>query len=111
MGPRTRPNGAVKGFAVEKGTPGFTATKERENFFRDTARVLRMTRGGVAWNAVGCVIGAYEVPLAYAKERRQFGQPIAKCQLIHDHLVTMLGNITAPLGMAVRVAQMQDAEP
>ncbi len=135
---RDEADGAVKGFVVENGTPGFTATKmdgkltlrtvqnadiemvdcrvseanrlQRANSFRDTARVLRMTRGGVAWNAVGCMIGAYEVALAYAKERHQFGHPIAKFQLIQDHLVTMLGDITASLGMAVRVAQMQDAD-
>ena len=133
---RDEADGAVKGFVVEKGTPGFTATKmegkltlrtvqnadielvdcrvpeanrlQRADSFKDTARVLRMTRGGVAWNAVGCMLGAYEVALAYAKQRRQFGHPIAKFQLIQDHLVTMLGDVTSSLGMAVRVAQMQD---
>jgi glutaryl-CoA dehydrogenase len=86
----------VKGFVVEKGTPGFTATKmegklalrmvqnaditfedcrvpeanrlQHANSFRDTSRVLRLTRGGVAWNAVGVMIGAYEAAVAYAKD-------------------------------------------
>ena len=127
----------VKGFVVEKGTPGFTATKmegklalrmvqnaditfedcrvpeanrlQHANSFRDTSRVLRLTRGGVAWNAVGVMIGAYEAAVTYAKERRQFGKPIGSFQLIQDHLAKMLGDITASLGMAVRVAQLQDA--
>ena len=37
--------------------------------FRETAEVLRLTRAGVAWQAVGCAMGAYEHALAYAKER------------------------------------------
>ncbi|MDQ1649787.1 MAG: glutaryl-CoA dehydrogenase, partial [Frankiaceae bacterium] len=80
------------------------------NSFKDTGRVLRLSRGGVAWNAVGCMMGAYESALAYAKQREQFGKPIAGFQLIQDHLVTMLGNVTSSLGMAVRTAQLQDQE-
>ncbi|NMI01300.1 acyl-CoA dehydrogenase family protein [Pseudonocardia acidicola] len=125
----------VKGFVVEKGTPGFAATKiedkfalrivqnaditltgcrvpeanrlQRCNSFRDVNRVLRLTRGGVAWNAVGAMMGAYEAALAYAGAREQFGRPIGGFQLIQDLLAKMLGNITASLGMAVRVAQLQ----
>jgi glutaryl-CoA dehydrogenase len=131
-------DGHVKGFVVEKGTPGFTATKmagkvtlrtvqnadivleecrvpeanrlQNANTWRDTSRVLRLTRGGVAWNAVGCMMGAYEAAVRYAKERVQFGRPIGQFQLIQDHLVTMLGDITSSLGMAVRIAQLQDAD-
>ena len=40
-------------------------------------------------------MGAYEHALAYAKEREQFGRPIAGFQLVQDLLVRMLGNITA----------------
>ena len=125
----------VKGFVVEKGTPGFTATKiERKlalrtvqnaditlencrvaeanrlagaNSFRDTSSVLRQTRGGVAWSAVGAQMGAYELAVSYAKEREQFGRPIGSFQLVQDLLARMLGNITASLGMTVRVAQLQ----
>jgi glutaryl-CoA dehydrogenase len=41
----------------------------------------------VAWEAVGCSIGAYEAALAYAQEREQFGKPIASFQLVQDLLV------------------------
>ena len=127
----------VKGFIVEnKNTPGFKAEKiqhkmalrvvqnalitmdncrvpeenrlQMDTSFRDTARVLRMTRAFVAWEAVGCAMGAYEHALAYAQTREQFGKPIAKFQLVQDLLVKMLGNITASLCMVVRLSELQD---
>jgi glutaryl-CoA dehydrogenase len=127
----------VKGFLVEKGTPGFkpeklkdkialrvvqnalitleecrvpeTSRLQNANSFRDTAAVLRMTRAGVAWEAVGCAQGAYEVALRYAQEREQFGRPIGRFQLVQDLLVRMLGNITASQCLVTRLSQMQDA--
>ncbi len=127
----------VKGFLVEKGTPGFKPEKlknkialrvvqnalitledcrvpeanrlQKANTFRDTAAVLRMTRAGVAWEAVGCSQGAYEFALKYAQERQQFGRPIGRFQLVQDLLVRMLGNITACQCMVMRLSQMQDA--
>jgi alkylation response protein AidB-like acyl-CoA dehydrogenase len=126
----------VKGFIVENKTPGFKAEKienkmalrvvqnahitlencrvseenrlQLDKSFRDTARVLRMTRAFVAWEAVGCAMGAYEHALAYAQQREQFGKPIASFQLVQDLLVKMLGNITASLCMVVRLSQLQD---
>ena len=127
----------VKGFLVEKDTPGFRPEKmkdkialrvvqnalitledcrvpevnrlQRANSFKDTAAVLRMTRAGVAWEAVGCSRGAYELALKYAQERQQFGRPIGRFQLVQDLLVRMLGNITASECMVMRLSQMQDA--
>lgn len=129
-------DGQVKGFIVPTSTPGYRATKiegkislrpvqnadivltdvrvpehlrlQRANSFRDTAAVLRATRAEVAWSAVGTAIGAYEAALAYAKQRVQFGKPIAAHQLIQDLLVKCLGNITASLGMVMRVSELQD---
>ena len=69
---------------------------------------LQQTRAEVAWSAVGTAIGAYEAAVRYAKEREQFGRPIGSHQLIQDLLVKCLGNITASLGMVVRVSEMQD---
>jgi glutaryl-CoA dehydrogenase len=128
----------VKTFVVEKGTPGFTATKIEDKFslrtvqnadlaftdcripaenkladgnsFRDVNKVLKVTRGGVAWSGVGCQLGAYEVALAYAKERHQFGKPIGSFQLVQDLLARMLGNVTASLGMTVRISQLQETD-
>lgn len=78
--------------------------------FKDTARVLRMTRAGVAWEAVGCARGAYESALAYTLQRKQFGKPIAAFQLIQNHLVEMLSNLTAMETMVFRLSQLQDED-
>lgn len=78
------------------------------NSFRDTAKVLKMTRAGVAWQAVGCARGAYESALKYTKKREQFGRPIASYQLIQNHLVEMLCNLTAMQTMVFRLSEMQD---
>jgi glutaryl-CoA dehydrogenase len=129
-------DGQVKGFIVPTSTPGYTATKienkqslrivqnaditlenvvvpdslrlQNVNSFRETAAVLRLTRAEVAWASVGNSIGAYEAALKYAGERVQFGKPIASHQLVQDLLVRCIGNITASIGMVVRVSQMLD---
>jgi glutaryl-CoA dehydrogenase len=128
----------VKGFIVEnKTTPGFSVEKiqnkialkvvqngqitlkdcrvpeenrlQLDKSFRDTARVLRLTRYLVGWEATGCQMGAYEHAVKYAQERLQFGKPIGSFQLVQDLLAKMLSNITACQCMVVRTAQL-DAE-
>ena len=129
-------DGRVLGFIVPTDTPGYVATKiegkislrsvqnaditlenvvvpeslrlQEANSFRDTAKVLRHTRAEVSWSAVGTAIGAYEAAVAYARERVQFGKEIGGHQLVQDLLVKSLGNITASIGMVVRVSQMLD---
>ena len=76
--------------------------------FKDTARVLQMTRAGVAWMAVGCARGAYENALDYTRKRKQFGKPIAAYQLIQNHLVEMLSNLTAMQSLVFRLSELQD---
>jgi glutaryl-CoA dehydrogenase len=133
---RDEADGEVKGFVVEKGTPGLAATKiegkvalrtvqnadialtdcevsedhrlRNASSFSDTNDVLRLTRGGVSWGSVGCMMAAYELALEYAQQRVQFGRPIAAFQLVQDHLATMLGNVTSSLALVVRLAQLQD---
>jgi alkylation response protein AidB-like acyl-CoA dehydrogenase len=131
-------NNQVKGFIIEnKKTPGFSVEKiehkislkvvqnglitlkncrvseedrlQGGNSFRDTARVLRMTRYMVGWASTGCQMGAYEAALEYAQTRLQFGRPIGSFQMIQDLLAKMLANVTACQCMMVRVAQMDDA--
>jgi len=126
----------VKGFLVRKGTKGFAVEKMQDkmalrivqngvitltdcevdeedrlqnaNSFKDTAKVLKMTRAGVAWQAVGCARGAYESALNYTRTRKQFGKPIASYQLIQNHLVEMLSNLTAMQTLCFRLSQLQD---
>ncbi|MEX2593490.1 MAG: acyl-CoA dehydrogenase family protein [Anditalea sp.] len=128
----------VKGFIVRKDNPGFNPEKlenkmalrtvqnalitmkdcrvpesdrlQEAHSFKDTAKVLRMTRAGVAWQAVGCARGAYEAALKYTNDRKQFGRPIASFQLVQDLLVTMLGDLTAMQTMVFRLSEMQDNE-
>lgn len=127
----------VKGFIVKKDTPGFSVEKIKDkmalrivqnglitltecvikekdrlqeaNTFKDTARVLQMTRAGVAWMAVGCARGAYENALDYTRKRKQFGKPIASFQLIQNHLVEMLSNLTAMQTLVFRLSELQDS--
>lgn len=127
----------VKGFIVRTETPGFSVEKIKDkmalrivqnglitltdcmidekdrlqnaNSFKDTAKVLQATRAGVAWMAVGCARGAYENALAYTTQREQFGKPIAAFQLIQNHLVEMLSNLTAMQTMVFRLSELQDA--
>jgi alkylation response protein AidB-like acyl-CoA dehydrogenase len=125
----------VKGFIVEnETTPGFSVEKIQNkialkvvqnghitlkdvrvpeanrlqggNSFRDTAKVLKMTRYAVAWMATGCAMGAYEAALKYAQERLQFGRPIGSFQLVQDLLSKMIANITASQCLIVRQAQL-----
>ncbi|MFJ6984601.1 MULTISPECIES: acyl-CoA dehydrogenase family protein [unclassified Streptomyces] len=127
----------VKGFVVGRDAPGFKAEKivhktslrivenadltlegvrvpeadrlQNVSSFRDVAEVLRATRSGVAWQALGVMTGAYELALEYAAERQQFGRPLAGFQLVQDLLVKSLGNITSSWGMLLQLARLQDA--
>jgi len=125
----------VKGFIVEnKTTPGFSVEKIQNkialkvvqnghitlkdvqvpeanrlqggNSFRDTAKVLKITRYAVAWMATGCAMGAYEAAVKYSQERLQFGRPIGSFQLVQDLLAKMIANITASQCLLVRQAQL-----
>lgn len=63
--------------------------------FRDASRVLYATRSGVAWSALGHATGCFEAALSYAKQRRQFGKPLAEHQLVQERLTRMLSQLTA----------------
>lgn len=76
--------------------------------FRDVSRVLTATRGGAAWESLGHALAAYEIALAYAREREQFGRPIASFQLVQHKLATMLAEITSMQLYCFRMAQLQD---
>lgn len=134
---RDEDSNQVKGFLVRKENPGFKAEKmedkmalrivqnalitlteckipeadrlQNANSFKDTANVLRMTRAGVAWQAVGCARGAYESALKYTKKREQFGRPIASYQLVQNHLVEMISNLTAMQTLCFRLSELQDS--
>jgi glutaryl-CoA dehydrogenase len=127
----------VKGFIVETTLPGYSVKKmegkiaqrilqnghltltrvrvleknrlQRANGFKDVARVLGMTRVGVAWIAVGCAAGAYERALAYAQRRTQFGRPLGSFQLIQSMLAKMVGKLASMQALALQVSRLQNA--
>ncbi|WP_185974695.1 acyl-CoA dehydrogenase family protein [Deinococcus detaillensis] len=133
---RDEDSNEVRGFIVRAGTPGYnvdkiqgkTALRIVENGlitltdcrvpdadrlqevkgWRTTADVLRLTRAGVAWQGVGCAMGAYELAVKYSQDRRQFGKRIGEFQLIQNHLVHMLGNVTSMFTMCLRLSYMAD---
>lgn len=128
--------GQISGFLVEKDTPGFIATPmqgkltrralinadiklencvvpaanklAKARSFRDTALVLKNTRYGVAWEAVGHAQAAYEIALRYAQQRQQFGRPIAGFQLIQDKLVRMLSDLVSMHLLTWRLSVLRD---
>ncbi len=127
--------GNVGGFLVEKGTPGFetkimtgkvakravwqtdiTLTDVRvpvgnrlalSHSFKDTSIVLTATRSGVAWEAIGHAIAAYEIALSYAQERKQFGQALVNIQIIQNKLSLMLADVTSMQLLCLRLSQLQ----
>ncbi|MGY1747520.1 acyl-CoA dehydrogenase family protein [Blastococcus sp. SYSU D00695] len=131
-------DGDVGGYVVEKGTPGFEATVmtgktalravwqaeltltgvrvPAENrlagcrSFKDVSQVLDRTRYTVAWRALGLATASYELALAHALQREQFGQPIAGYQLVQDKLARMLAEITAMQLMCWRLSKLADAD-
>ena len=135
---RDEADGQVRGFIVRTTLPGYSAEMmqgkiaqrtvhnalitltdarvaeadrlQRVTGFADTQRVLVTARCGTAWQAVGCAMGAYEHALRYTRERTQFGRPIAGFQLVQMKLVTMLGHLTAMIGVALQASRLQDRE-
>jgi glutaryl-CoA dehydrogenase len=127
-------DGQVKGFLVERGTPGFVATRidgkgslravwqahialtdvvvdesnrlPHAQSFRDTARVLAGTRHAVAWGALGHATAAYEVAIQYCTERTQFGKPLAAFQIVQDKLVKMLAELCSMQLYCLRLGRL-----
>ncbi len=131
------PRGATA-FIVEKGTPGFSfgkkenkmgirASATRELIFEDckvhksqilaregmgfivAMKTFDITRPGVASQAVGIAQGAFDEALAYARERHQFGKPIASFQAIQFMLADMAMKIESARALIYATARMIDA--
>jgi glutaryl-CoA dehydrogenase len=127
----------VRGFLVEKGTPGFTASDQHGKFslrasttselgFHD-CRVpldaqlpkaaglkgplscLTQARYGIAWGGIGSAMETYHTALEYAKQRVQFaGQPIAAHQLVQEKLAWMITEITKGQLLALQLGRLKD---
>jgi alkylation response protein AidB-like acyl-CoA dehydrogenase len=134
---RSKGNRGISAFVVEHGTPGMSAGKKEnklgmrasdtsEVIFQDcripaadllgeegqgfinTLQVLDAGRIGIAALSVGLAQGAYEAARNYAKERRQFGQPIAAFQAIQWKLADNATRIEAARLLTYRAAHLKD---
>src|ERR1700736_3177689 len=120
---RDTSDGAVKGFLVEKGTPGYHARvmegkaslravwqaenrRPGANSFKDCARVLTGTRSACAWMALGHAVSGFDAALTYAKRRKQFGKSLTSFQIIQQRLVRMLAEVTAMQLYCVQIAKL-----
>jgi glutaryl-CoA dehydrogenase len=128
----------VRGFLVEKGTPGFTtrdihrkmslrASITSELFF-DNVRVpernrlpkaeglagplgcLTQARYGIAWGALGAAQACYQEALNFAKSRILFGRPLTHTQTIQIRLADMLRRITTGQLLAWRLGKLKDSD-
>jgi glutaryl-CoA dehydrogenase len=126
----------IKGFIVEKGTPGFD-TQEIENkfslrasvtgaLFFDNVRVpkenvlpgvsslrgplscLTQARYGIAWGVIGAAQACLNEALAYSQDRVLFGKPVANTQSMQIRLADMARRITTAQLLALRLGRMKD---
>jgi glutaryl-CoA dehydrogenase len=126
----------IRGFLVEKGTPGFTAPElhhkmslrasvTSELFFQDCLlpedsllpdskglksplMCLTQARYGIAWGAIGAALDCFTTALNYAKQRVQFDRPIAGYQLTQKKFTDMATEITKAQLLCLRLGRMKD---
>ncbi len=129
--------GVIRGFLVEKGTPGFAAYEHRGKYslrasvtselafadcrVREDQRLphaaglkcplscLTQARYGIAWGALGSALALFHAALDYATTRTQFGgAPIASHQIIQERLVWMANEITKGQLMVWRLGRLKE---
>lgn len=126
----------IRGFLVERGTPGFTtsdihhklslrASVTSELHFEDcripAENMLPNVRGlrgplsclnearyGIAWGATGAARACYETALDYAKTRIQFDRPIASFQLVQQKLAIMATELVKAQLLALQLGRLKD---
>ncbi len=129
--------GTVRGFLVEKDTPGYStrditgkfalrASVTSELAFEDcripadnmlpkaeglkaALSCLSQARYGIAWGAIGAAMAVFDEALQYAKSRIQFERPIASFQLVQQKLAWMATEITKAQLLALRLGRIKDA--
>lgn len=129
-------DGQVQGFLVPQDIEGYKATTIEEKIslraiwqasiefdgvrvpasarmpgarsFKDTARVLQATRLGVAWGALGQATAVYETSVHYAKQRIQFGRPLAASQIVQSRLSEMLSQLTSLQTLLMQLTRAEE---
>jgi glutaryl-CoA dehydrogenase len=135
---RDTEDGKVKGFLVEKGTPGYDARRMEgkgslravwqaeitltdvrvpeanrlpgARSFKDAGRVLAGTRNTVAWAALGHATAAYEIAVSYCGLRQQFGKPLSSFQIVQDRLVKMLAEVCSMQLYCLRLGRLMEED-
>ncbi len=131
-----RANDGIRGFLVEKGTPGFeTRDIERKFSLRasvtselyfDKVRVpqenllpgaeglkgplscLTQARYGITWGAIGAAIACFRETLEFSKTRMIFGRPIANTQTVQRRLAEMVRGITTAQLLSLQLGRLKD---
>jgi len=127
----------IRGFLVEKGTPGFKAWDVHGKWslrasvtsglsmsdcaipeqnllpsvtgLRGPLSCLNQARYGIGWGALGAAMACYDTALQYAKTRKQFAnKPIASHQLVQEKLAWMITEITKAQLLAVQAGRLKD---
>ncbi len=129
-------DGAINGFLVEAGMPGFEAPEMKrklslrasvtselvlrdvrvpeENRFPEISTLrgplscLNEARYGIVWGAVGAGRACFEAALEYARERQVFGKPIAGYQLTQEKLAEMALEVNRATLVALHLGRMKD---
>ncbi len=133
-----RTDEGFRGFLVEKGTPGFTASDQHGKFslrasvtselgfhdcrvaaenllpgasgLKSALMCLNQARYGIAWGGLGAAMECYTTALEYARQRVQFNdRPIASHQLVQEKLVWMLSEITKGQLLVLQLGRLKDA--
>jgi glutaryl-CoA dehydrogenase len=133
-----RTDDGIRGFLVEKGTPGFTAADQHGKFslrasttselgfhdcripgdavlpgttgLKNALMCLNQARYGIAWGGIGSAMECYHTALEYAKQRVQWnGQPIACHQLVQEKLVWMVSEIAKGQLLCLQLGRLKDA--
>ncbi len=129
-------DGVVRGFLVEKGTPGYSTRDQKGKFslrasvtsellfqdclvpessllqvegLRGPLSCLNQARYGIAWGATGAAMACYDEALDYAGTRIQFARPIASFQLVQAKLAWMLTEITKAQLLNVQLGRLKDS--
>jgi glutaryl-CoA dehydrogenase len=127
----------IRGFLVEKGTPGFTARDVHGKYslrasvtsglamnnceipvenllpgvegLKGPLSCLNQARYGIAWGAIGAAMACYDTALRYAKERKQFdNRPIASHQLVQDKLAWMITEISKAQLLVLQLGRLKE---
>jgi len=129
--------GTIRGFLVEKGTPGFIqqamgkkyslrASDTSELILQDVEvpaenmlpgvkglkgplSCLTQARSGIAWGACGAAMACYDEARRYALQRTQFGKPIAQFQLVQAKLAQALTEITKMQFLNLQLGRLKEA--